>query len=257
VTSALRLETAGIAKQGRWIVREASLDLRANELTCVLGPNGSGKSSLLKMLGGLWQPMEGRALLDDTSLDGWRRRQIARRVAFVPQNTRLGFEFTVREVVAMGRYPHEGRMVRAGDSKHPAIDDAIARTDIGHLAQRYVNTLSGGESQRVLLARCLAAQADILLLDEPTAALDLKHSLEVMALCRSLARDKKAVCVALHDLNAALRFGDRALVMADGRIVADGAPRDVLTKALIHDVFGVVCEVLTDGDGRQVFVFHE
>lgn len=237
----------------RWILRDASVALEAGQLTCLVGPNGSGKSTLLRTLAGLWTPDEGVSALDGRPLSELSRREIAARVAFVPQGTRVGFDFTVREVVAMGRYPHQGRFARA-TTGHPAVEEALQRTDTARFADRYITTLSGGEAQRVLLARCLATQAGVLLLDEPTSALDLQHALEVMALCRSLAEDGRAVCLALHDINHARRFADRVIVLKDGRVVAQGPGAEVLTPQRVLDVFGVRAEIVA-GEFGEVLVF--
>ncbi len=250
----LRLDQATAQRAGRTLVDAASLTIEAGQLVCIVGPNGAGKSSVLRLLTGIWTPDAGRVLLDDHPLHERSRREIARRVTFVPQDTRLGFDFTVREVVAMGRYPHEGRLARPGE--HPAVQEALERTDVAALADRLVTTLSGGERQRVLLARCLAAQAELLLLDEPTASLDLRHALETMELCRALADDGKGICLAIHDLNAALRFADIACVMSEGRIVATGPPTTVLTPDRITEVFGVRARPYNGDDGRPVYGFE-
>lgn len=257
MTGLLCLEGAGFETAGRWPVRDASLALEPGRLTCLVGPNGSGKSSLLRLLSGLWVPSEGRVTLDGVDMADLSRREVARRVALVPQHTRLSFAFTVREVTAMGRYPHEGRLERSDGTTHPAVVAALERVDASDLSERLVTTLSGGEAQRVLLARCLAAEAGVLLLDEPTSALDLSHGLAVMSLCRSLAEDGRSVAVALHDLNAALRWGDRVIVLSGGRIVADGEPAAVLDAALIGEVFGVRAEPLVDSAGGRVYRFDE
>ena len=252
----MRLHAQGVrvTRAGRLILDGVDLELRPGQLTCLVGPNGAGKSSLLRVLMGLWEPEAGTVLLGDRSLHEHTRREIARRVAFVPQETQLSMEFTVTEVVAMGRYPHEGRF--AGPSAHPAAADALVRADVSHLAERLVTTLSGGERQRVLLARCLAAEAGTLLLDEPTASLDLRHAMELMQLCRALAQEGRAVCVAIHDLNAALRFAHHIAVMEGGRIVRAGPPADALTPALIEEVFGVRSEFLRDAAGEPVLRFR-
>lgn len=250
----LRLEGVTVLREGRAIVDDASLEVSPGTLTCIVGPNGAGKSSVLRVLTGLWRPDEGEVRLDGEPLEARSRREIARRVAFVPQDTRLAFEFSVREVVAMGRYPHEGRLTRPGE--HASVTEALERTDVLTLADRLVTTLSGGERQRVLLARCLAAQADLLLLDEPTASLDLRHALDVMQLCRSLADDGKGLCLAIHDLNAALRFADVVCVMDKGEVVATGAPRDVLSPERIAAVFGVRAEPVDTVDGRTLYGFE-
>ena len=257
MTAPLRLEGAGVQRDNRWILRGADLEVRPGTMTCLLGPNGAGKSTLMRVATGIWAPDEGRALLDGVDVRALPRRQIARSVAFVPQRARIAFDFTVREVVAMGRYPHEGRLSRQRTEDHPAIGHAMERVDVVNLADRFVTTLSGGEAQRVMLARCLATEARIVLLDEPTAALDIEHALEVMALCRSLAVDGMAVVAAIHDLNAALRYATDIVVLDGGMVTAQGPPETVLAPALIRRVFGVEAEPLTSRDGSSTFLFRE
>ena len=190
---------------GRWLVRDVSLAIEPARVTALVGPNGSGKSTVLRLLAGLWRPTRGRASMDGADLTSMARRLVARRVAFVPQDTHIGFAFSVREVVEMGRHPHVGRFETPGPQDAAAVDAALDRADVTHLADRPVNELSGGERQRVVLARSLATEAEVILLDEPTSNLDIDHSLETLRLLKDLATGGKAVAVALHDLNAVAR----------------------------------------------------
>lgn len=162
----LELQNAGLEIDGRRIVRGVSLELRGGGLLALIGPNGSGKSTLLRLLGGLWQPSEGAALLDGQSLKALPRRAIARSIAYTPQDWRLDFSFTVREIVMMGRHPHLGRFQPEAEPDRAAAGEAMRRADVLHLAERFVTELSGGERQRVLIARSLATEAPIILLEE-------------------------------------------------------------------------------------------
>ncbi len=220
-----------------------------------MGPNGAGKSTLLRLLSGAWRPSEGLVLLDGIDLAALPRRQAARRVAYVPQSARPTFEFTVREFVILGRYPHESRLFGTRSADRGWIDHCLADTDVLALAERRVTTLSGGELQRVLMARCLAAEAETLLLDEPTSNLDLAHGLDLLGLARRLVDEGRSVALALHDLNAAARFADRVAVLDGGALVADGAPADVLEPDLLRRVFRVVA-VPVSGAASQVFDFE-
>ncbi len=235
----LELSRCGVNVDGRWLVRDVSVALEPGRLVAFVGPNGSGKSTVLRLLGGLWAPTAGTAALDGRPLSQWRRRDVARRVAFVPQDTHMAFAFSVADVVAMGRHAHLGRFEREREVDRAAIARAMARADVGNLAGRPVNELSGGERQRVLIARCLAADAAHILLDEPTASLDVAHALDVLALCRALADEGRAIALALHDLGAALRFATDAVLLAGGSVAAAGPVRDVLTPDRIAAVFGV------------------
>jgi iron complex transport system ATP-binding protein len=233
-------------------VRGVDLAPRLGEMLALVGPNGAGKSSLLRLLCGLWAPSEGRVLLDGRDLARLPRQQVARVVTYVPQHSVPLFEFSVREVVAMGAFPATPRFALGGGvAEDRWVAECMARADIAHLAQRSVTRLSGGELQRVLVARGLATRARVLLLDEPTASLDLVHQLEVLELCRALAAEGRAVVVALHDLNAALRWAGRVAVIDAGSKVAEGAPAAVLTPELLRRVFDVSASALEGADRLQ------
>ena len=241
---------------GRWLVRDVSLSIESARVTALVGPNGSGKSTVLRLLAGLWRPTNGRAAMDDADLTGMARRHIARRVAFVPQDTHVGFAFSVREVVEMGRHPHIGRFETPGPKDAAAVEAALDRADVTHLADRLVNELSGGERQRVVLARSLATEAQVILLDEPTSNLDIDHSLETFKLLKDLANEGKAVAVALHDLNAVARWADHAALLHAGKLRDCGPVRDILRDELIEPVFGVDVERIRSATGAETLVFH-
>jgi iron complex transport system ATP-binding protein len=242
------LESAGVRIDGRWLVRDVSLEILSGRVTALVGPNGSGKSTVLRMLAGLWHPTEGRAKIDDREFGKLSRRELARRIAFVPQDTRVDFAFTVRDIVAMGRHPHLGRFESPGPADSAAIEEAIERADVSHLAERMVNELSGGERQRVLIARSLATEAEVILLDEPTSNLDVDHTLETLALLRELAGDGKAVALALHDLNAVARWADHAGLLDEGCLKAFGPVAEVLQEELVEPVFNLVEELVGELD---------
>ena len=252
----LCLEGAGVRIDGRWLVRDVSLAIRPGQVGAIVGPNGSGKSTVLRLLAGMWKPTEGKASADGVSLQRMPRRAVARSIAFVPQDTHIGFAFTVREIVTMGRHPHVGRFgsLRAGDAE--AVAAALERADVAHLADRLATELSGGERQRVLLARSLATEADALLLDEPTSNLDLDHSLDTYRLLKALAAEGKAVALTLHDLNAVARWADSVALIHQGRLRAKGPAADVLSDNHLERVFGVRAERLRTAGGEPALVFH-
>lgn len=252
----LELHNAGLKLDGRWIVRDITLALGSGRLLALAGPNGSGKSTLLRLLGGLWRTSVGAALLDGQPLDRLPRRRVARSLAYTPQDTHLDFAFTVREVVAMGRHAHLGRFQAEGDQDRAAVREALRRADVAHLAERFVTELSGGERQRVLIARSLATEAPIILLDEPTASLDIAHALAVLELCRALTGEGKAIAIALHELNLAARFADDVALLNDGRLVAHGPAATVLLPETIGAVFGVQAVPATTATGQRAFVFN-
>ncbi len=217
------------------------------EFVGLIGPNGSGKSTLLKLLGSLIRLNAGSIDLLGQPLRAYSPREIARLVAHVPQSTALEFPFTVREIVLMGRSPHLRRFEIESAHDRALADDALRATNALHLADRLINTLSGGEQQRVILARALAQQPRVLLLDEPTNNLDVRHQVEVLALARLLARERKiGVVAAVHDLSQAARYCDRLALMVCGRIIADDAPEQVLTPERIRQAFEIEARVYRD-----------
>jgi iron complex transport system ATP-binding protein len=255
----LAVDAAGLSIDGRWLIRGASLRLEPGRFVALLGPNGSGKSTLLRLLAGVWEPTEGQVTLDGEPLRRVPRRTLARAVALVPQDTHIAFAFSVREVVAMGRHAHLGRFERERPADREAIAEAMARADVSGIADRDATQLSGGERQRVLIARSLATAARHLLLDEPTASLDVSHALDVLALCRRLADDGHAVAVSLHDLNLARRFATDAVLLRGGTVVASGPIERVLTPAAVGEVFDVAVSVATPPppDTGAVYVFSK
>jgi len=232
---------------GRDILSDVSLTLRAGEVLGVIGPNGAGKSTLLRALCGLWSIGSGTITLNERPITDYRPRQIAQQIAFLPQTAVFEAAFTVREVVLMGRNPYLGRFEVESAVDRAIAEDALRATDILAFADRLITSLSGGERQRVFLARALAQTPAVLLLDEPTASLDVRHQLDLLALTRHLARDRElAVIVALHDLALAARFCDRLLLLDHGEILAHGLPADVLTPPNLARAFQIAAQVYAD-----------
>ncbi|HEX8387170.1 MAG TPA: ABC transporter ATP-binding protein [Rubricoccaceae bacterium] len=226
----------------------------AGEAVALVGPNGAGKTTLLRALAGLL-PHSGTLDLHGRPVRAWDARARAREVALVRQQTALAVDFTVAEVVALGRAPHVGWTDRLGPADRAAVDAALAATDLTAFAGRSVRRLSGGEQQRVLLAQALAQDTPALLLDEPTAHLDVRHQLDLLARVRALADAGRTVVAALHDLDRAAAFAGRLLVLDAGRLVADGPPGTVLTPALLADVFGVHAAPERTADGLRIRYF--
>ena len=229
-----------IAYGAREIVSEATLSVGAGERVALVGPNGAGKSTLLRAMTGLMEPRSGAIRLCGSAIASLSHRAVARSIAVVPELAQLPFEMLVDEVVALGRLPHEPPLTGLRASDRAAIDAAIERVGVGHLRHRDARELSLGERQLVFIAVAVAQAAPILILDEPTAHLDIRHQVETMELLVDLnERDGTTIVAVLHDLALAAHFFPRIVVMADGRIVADGPPSETLSAARIREVFGV------------------
>lgn len=225
-----------------------NLSFSDGEFVGLIGANGAGKSTLLQLLLGLLKAKSGKVLLHGEDIRTIKRREIAKQLAFVPQSIELPYAFTVQQLVAMGRNPYLGPFDLESASDKKLIDEAMQLTDILQFQNRAVNTLSGGEKQRVIIARALAQQSPTILLDEPIASLDICHQLETLQLIQSLTRSGKTAITALHDLNLAARYCDRLILIGkkqDGSttIISDGTPEQVLTADNLKDYFSIEADI--------------
>jgi iron complex transport system ATP-binding protein len=245
-------EKIAFAYDGHQVLHDVDIALHSGNLVALLGPNGSGKTTLLKILCGIFPPREGRVVLDDRDLALRGRRDIARRIALVPQELNVPFAFTVREMVLLGRTPHIHPLLGEMRRDRDAVERAMELTDTLELAERFFGDLSGGERQRVVIAMALAQLlpdskglrdpsgfAPVLLLDEPTVHLDINHQVEILELIQMLNRERGLVVLAtMHDLNLAALYFDRLYLLNHGRMVTEGAPGAVLSKERVEGVFG-------------------
>jgi len=219
-------------------LRSVDVSVAAGTFTAIIGPNGSGKTTLLRLLLGALQPDAGTIRYIDRTLADWPRAELARRIGVVTQREEQPFPITVRELVAMGRYPHLGALRRAGRADDIAVEMALERCAIGDVAGRPMDQISGGERQRARIARALAQQPATLVLDEPTAALDFAHEMAIFELLAGLRRDHGVtVLIATHNLNLAARYAGRLLLLDRGRVAANGTPADVLTNTILEPVY--------------------
>jgi len=235
-------------------LRGVDLAVETAESVALVGPNGSGKSTLLKVVSGVLRSNQGEVRLDDSPIDSLSARQIARRLAMVAQERSMGFDFTAREVVAMGRTPHRGRFAHESSDDRLAIDRAMKLADVRGLANRSIRAISGGERQRVFLGMALAQEPNVLLLDEPTTHLDLRHQVQFMSIVREQAKAGMTVLIAIHDLTLAAQATDRTALMSNGRLVALGKPSEVLTPSSVRQVFEVDAIVREHSELGTVYV---
>jgi len=238
------------------VIDGVSLALTQGEFLGIIGPNGAGKSTLLRLMCGILKPEQGEVRLFDTKLSVQTPKNLARHIAFVPQETHFALNFTVDDVVMMGRYPYQRPFGREDRKDLEARENAIAAAQVEHLRSRPVNSLSSGERQRVVIARALAQAPRILLLDEPTSHLDLHHQYAIMQLLKRLNTDGLTVVVVHHDLNLASLYCERLVLMHRGRIAATGKPKDLINAQTLIQVYGTTVRIVRhpDKDVPQIFL---
>ncbi|QFQ89467.1 ATP-binding cassette domain-containing protein [Paracoccus kondratievae] len=240
---------------GRRLIHGIDLDLPGRQMVALIGHNGSSKSTLLKVLARQIAHSAGSVAFAGRAITDYSARDYARRLAFMPQTTPPAEGMTVRELVALGRYPWHGALGRFGPDDHAAVDGAMAECGVVAFADQLVDTLSGGERQRCWLAMMVAQQAGTLLLDEPISALDIAHQVEVLSLVRRMCHDQgRTAIVVLHEVNMAARFCDHVVAMKAGRLALQGSPDELMRPEALEHVYGLPMQVLLRGDGGRVAV---
>jgi len=251
----LKVESLRYSIDAKEILTGISAHFEPFRIHGIVGPNGSGKSTLLKNVCRIWEPNGGRVLIDGRDARDFSRRELSRTVTLVPQNTAVGFPVSVYDIVTMGRNPHLGRFQPLRKKDRDIIDRALKETHAEGLKDRIVNELSGGECQLVIIARALATEASLILLDEPTSDLDIKHSLTIMDLLVDLKGKGKTIIVTVHDLNLARRYCDTLAILYQGALYFSGSPEQALSRENIKKVFDVdVTEIRSDE--KSFLYFH-
>lgn len=235
-------------------VADVSLKINAGEMVAIVGPNGAGKSTFLRLLSGYLTPQKGHVYLEGKAIGAWSRREVARRLALVPQYSQINLPYTVETLVTFGRYPYAGPFSPLSSRDNEVVARALAQTETTALAGRPITALSGGEFQRVVLARALAQEPQLTFLDEPTAHLDFSHQVRLFSLLQRLNREAGLTVVAvLHDLNAAAAYFQRIILMAAGAVEAGGTPAEVLESRLLSSVYG--CPIRVTTIEKHLFVY--
>jgi len=237
------------------VLQDLSTEIGAGEFVALIGPNGAGKSTLLKIMAGLIRGYNGTVELLGKGLPAWNLRDLARTIAFVPQETHMVFPFTATEIVMMGRLPHRRGFLTDNPRDVEWSREVMALTDTSSVATKIFNQLSGGERQRVVLASALAQNPDVLLLDEPTVYLDLKHQLQFYDILERLNADRGLTIISVtHDVNLAARYARRMIAIRSGKFVADGRPNEVLTPQHLYEIFEITAAVFERPDGRGTYI---
>jgi iron complex transport system ATP-binding protein len=243
----LSAENVTLAYDQRVIAEQLSVEIPDNSFTVIVGPNACGKSTLLRALSRMLKPSEGRVLLDGQVIQSMPAKKVARTLGLLPQSSIAPDGITVGDLVGRGRYPHQGLLRQWSAEDERVVQESMARTGVAELAERYVDELSGGQRQRVWIAMALAQQTPLLLLDEPTTFLDIQHQIDVLDLCADLHEEQGRTLVAvLHDLNHAARYATHLIALRGGEVIAQGAPKDIVTAGLVEEVFGLRCQVIDD-----------
>ncbi len=222
------------------VLKNVNFELQHAEFTGIIGPNGAGKSTLVRLAAALLENYQGKIQITGQDIKDLNRRELALKTSYVPQNIEPNFPFSVKEIIRMGRYPHQNGLFAEDANADKAVRMAIENMDLSTLQNRSFSTLSGGEKQRAVIASALAQESDLLLLDEPTTALDLRHQQLILSKLKQLtAAGAKTTLLVTHDINLAAQFCDRIILMDHGKILADGTPKEVLNFELIQQVYGV------------------
>ncbi|WP_433855698.1 ABC transporter ATP-binding protein [Streptomyces kronopolitis] len=245
--SRLTAEQVTLAYDQRVIAENLSVAVPDRSFTVIVGPNACGKSTLLRALSRMLKPAAGAVLLDGSAVSSQPAKKVARTLGLLPQSSIAPDGITVADLVARGRYPHQGLLRQWSERDERIVGESMAATGVDALAERCVDELSGGQRQRVWIAMALAQQTPLFLLDEPTTYLDIQHQIEVLDLCAELHEEQGRTLVAvLHDLNHAARYATHLIAMKDGAVVAEGAPGEIVTAELVERVFGLACQVIED-----------
>ena len=252
----ISIKKLNFAYDAKLILNEISLFISEGEFIGIIGPNGAGKSTLIKLVEGILIPKSGELLLNEIPISSYKRKALARIVGYVPQSFSTAFDYSAYDIVMMGRFPYLAAFSSENDNDKAIVQSSMEETDIWDLRNRLFSELSGGEKQRVVLASALAQQPKLLLLDEPTAALDIKHQLHFHEILKNLQKSQQMTIVTItHDVNLAIRYCDRIIVLRDGSVAADGKPSRIINKDLISDVYGINVNIMQHPqDGKPLLV---
>lgn len=237
---ALKVEGLKFGYEEKIVLDNVSFKIEKGKFVSIIGPNGSGKSTLLKTLNNIYHPWEGNIYIEGKNIKAFKKKELAKKIALVPQDTNIDYEFTVEDVVLMGRHPYKGRFQKEDKDDYEIIDEALEMTNTKHLRGRMITEISGGERQRVIIAKALAQNPSIILLDEPTSHLDINHQIETLNLLRKLNKERgTTIILVIHDINLGVRYSDEIIMLNKEKIVSIGSPEDVITKENIELAYNI------------------
>lgn len=257
MSSILEIKNLTIDYNGIKAVEDLNIDFKKGRFYTILGPNGAGKSTLLKAISKNIEDMKGSIFIDNVNIKDLKIKNLAKKISMVPQETSIDFDLLGEEIVLMGRIPHLKRLEKEGGRDFSIVKEAMIKTNTLHLRNRSVTRMSGGEKQRVVVARALAQEAGIMLLDEPVSQLDLHNQIEIMNIIRDLV-DREgltAICV-LHDINLAVNYSDVILIMKDGKLVSMGKPADIIREDIIEETYGISVKIIENPITNKPFIIH-
>lgn len=241
---ALQVENLQFGYRKELVLKGLSFNIEKGKFVSIIGPNGSGKSTLLKTLNQLYSPSQGGILIDGNNINRLKKKELARKIALVPQDTLIDYDFTVEDIVLMGRHPYKGRFQKEDEKDYKIVNEVLKMTNTFHLKDRIITEISGGERQRVIIAKALAQKPSIILLDEPTSHLDINHQIEILSLLKKLNEEMgTTIVIVIHDVNLASRYSDEIIMLNEGKILEIGRPEKVITKKNIEFAYDLKVEI--------------
>jgi len=253
----IELKKVSAGYQHQDVINEVDLKFRNGEFCAILGPNGAGKSTLLKTLPGYIQRSRGEITISQKSIDSWSRKELARKISLIPQDFQLQFDFTIRDLVLMGRFPYTGSLQNYSREDRDKVDSVLEQLDLYKVRKKMFSQLSGGEKQRVSIARVLVQETDVILMDESFSHLDINHQIEIMDIVSGINRKAgKTIILVSHNINLAAEYCDRVILIKSGRIFKDGPPKEIICKENLHQLYGMELQIVTNPQTGNPYLLY-
>ncbi len=250
----IQIKNINFSYNGKKILKNIDFNVENGKILSILGPNGSGKTTLLKVIAGILKPDIGEVIVNGKNFLKMQRREMAKLIAYVPQNFEPGFDFTVFDIVSMGRFPHKALLETLDDVDYEKIEWALKVTGLEDLKMKSIREISGGERQRTIIAMALAQDAQIILMDEPTSNLDIRYQLNMLELIKNMVKEGRTIILTMHDVNLSIRYSDEVIVLSEGEIYSKGKPDDIIDEKTIENVYGIKTKILRNGSNRISYI---